>query len=535
MPVRKNTRIAIFNLIAHWFDTEVDGLYFATVTLISAKIESVTETSVHFLTSSTVSNLDQGYNDFLQNDGATILIPESLSPKFEMEGKNSWVIHVGWPVSEAQYITQRRNHQAQNNIVVAYSGDQSLYPSGDRIIELTEHWPQDGTSFRASVSILRPLYEAVLSEISLEMKTRVYQDWLQFHGIHGPRRVKTWTTSMMVQRANDFILKALQWSGPHTGDIPSPEVSAGFVAQNELQSAVQEGILRVEDDDSDHPEPSTIPTPRPESALTQIEFQPKTGHTYFALDEEFDAIPLMCYIAGKYEKVICFLEGQGALRYYQKLFAKILGRQILFPTVLNNNRAIEEAVVQFLDVTPPAILLLASNTTSLPQILNQGSIDCCIYWGFNVPFRHAKKNRVIINCDTTIIIMTAAQQRALPGSHDLRKHPSSAIPLDLTDNSILAPWRNKTKSALTSDKTLVRELYTNRVYGVGAIPRTSLSAEEAARRANQYAARVLLHGELADGSENFPPVAGRPLVPRVAVEKFNLQPAVDAGLLTVAG
>jgi hypothetical protein len=40
---------------------------------------------------------------------------------------------------------------------------------------MTEPWPKDGASFRASVAILRPLYEVMLTEISLDMKTRVYQ------------------------------------------------------------------------------------------------------------------------------------------------------------------------------------------------------------------------------------------------------------------------------------------------------------------------------------------------------------------------
>ncbi|CAE6448200.1 unnamed protein product [Rhizoctonia solani] len=130
--------------------------------------------------------------------------------------------------------------------------------------------------------------------------------------------------------------------------------------------------------------------------------------------------------------------------------------------------------------------------------------------------------------------MTSAQHRGM-ATNDLKKHPSAALPLDLTENSILAPLRDKMKSALISDKGIVRELYTNRIYGVGAIPRTSLSAEDAAKRANQYAARVLLHGDPADGSKVFPPVSGRPLAPRIAVEKFKLQPAVDAGLLTIGG
>ncbi|CCO36762.1 hypothetical protein BN14_10906 [Rhizoctonia solani AG-1 IB] len=289
------------------------------------KIESVTESPVYILTSTTAPKQDQVVTEFCKNHGSVLLVPESLSPELEISGENSWVVHVGWPVSETQYNTQRKNHQAQNNVLVAYSGDQSLYPSGDHIVDMTEPWPKDGASFRASVAILRPLYEVILTEISLDMKTRVYQDWIQFHAIHGPRHVKSWTSTMVVERANSYLLKVLQWSGPHTGgdDVPLPEVSPGFVTQNELQAAVQDGVLQVEND-SDPDVPSPSPAPRPPSTLEKAEFQLVPGHTYFALDEEFDAIPSMCFVACKYFKTICFLEGHAALKYYQKLASLLL-------------------------------------------------------------------------------------------------------------------------------------------------------------------------------------------------------------------
>ncbi|KDN40310.1 hypothetical protein RSAG8_08220, partial [Rhizoctonia solani AG-8 WAC10335] len=208
-------------------------------------VEKVTESAIYILNSSDSLKQDRAYVGFLENQGSVLLVPEALLPQFEIEGENSWVIHVGWPASETRYTAQRGIHRAQNNILVAYSGDQSLYPSGDTIVELTETWPKDGAPFRASVSILRPLYEVMLSEISFEMKSEVYLDWIQCHGIHGPRHVEAWTASMVVQRANAYLTEVLHWSGEHTGsdNIPLPEVSLGFVTQNDLQTAVQEGIL----------------------------------------------------------------------------------------------------------------------------------------------------------------------------------------------------------------------------------------------------------------------------------------------------
>ncbi|KAG8756724.1 hypothetical protein FRC11_005061, partial [Ceratobasidium sp. 423] len=331
-------------------------------------MENVTEIPTYNLNPPTSPHQDQACIDFLESQAAVLLVPETLSPQFEIEGENSWVIHVGWPSNETQYTVQREAHKAHNNILVAYSRDQSLYPSGDSIINQTELWPKDGASFRASVAISRPLYEVMLSEISLEMKSLVYLDWIQMHGIHGPRHVEAWTPSMVVQRANAYLLKVLQWSGEHTGgnDIPLPEVSREFITQNNLESAVLEGILQVEDLDSEAPRPSPSLATMPDSIVTQVKFQTTTGHTYFALDEEFDTIPLICFISEQYDKVICFLEGQAALHSYQTLFSKITGRLAISPTAPNNNRALEEAVLQFLSASSPAILLLAYNTTNLP-------------------------------------------------------------------------------------------------------------------------------------------------------------------------
>ncbi|CAE6481716.1 unnamed protein product [Rhizoctonia solani] len=325
-------------------DSEADVLLFTYVQLM----EKVTEAPIYALNSSTSLQQNSNFLNFLNSSGSVLLIPESLSPQFKIEGDNSWVIHVGWPVSEAQYTTQRRNHRAHNNVVVACSGDQTLYPSGNKIVELTEPWPKDGPSFRASVSILRSLYEVILSEIPLDTKSPIYMDYIQFHGVHGPRHIESWTPSVLVQRANDYLMKVWLWSGEHTGGdvIPLPEVSPGFITQNNLQSAVEAGIIQVEADlDETEPTPSlaqgapitqeeipygtsvsgeppfshTLTNPRPESVLTRPEFEPTTGLTFFPYVEEFDIIPLICFIGGKYNKVICFLEGQGALRTYHDL------------------------------------------------------------------------------------------------------------------------------------------------------------------------------------------------------------------------
>ncbi|KAF8668497.1 hypothetical protein RHS04_08982 [Rhizoctonia solani] len=471
-------------------------------------IEGVADIPVHIVES---SKKDRIYESLLQDDGLVLLVPESLSPKIKVEGENSWLIHVGWPVNEKQYTAQRMNHQAQNNIIVACSEDYSLYPSGEIILDMAQPWPNDGASFRASVTILRPLYDAMLSEIPLEIKAQVYQDWIQFHSTHGPRLVEAWTPITIVERANDYLLEVLQWGKEHDGGLPLPEVSTGFVAQNGLEAAAQEGILVVEED-SDSDEMMLTPAMRPGSAPPQVEFQDTPGFTYFALDEGFEKVKV----------------------HYALIRDCITKRVVLCPGALDDSEAIERAVSQFCAHSSPVILLLASNTKNLPSSLSQSSVDCCIYWGFTVPVKQAKKNKSAINCTTTILVIMTSQEEKM-NLQNIPNHPSASMILDRTENSILATARNRTKSALISNKGVVGSLYgfaQSRLYVLGFSTRKK-GPEETARQLNQYAARYLLYGEPKDGSEVFPPVAGRPIAPKKMVEKHGLQEAVDAGLLRI--
>ncbi|QRW18561.1 hypothetical protein RhiXN_03485 [Rhizoctonia solani] len=468
-------------------------------------IEGVADIPVHIVES---SKKDRIYESLFQDDSLVLLVPESLSPKIKIEGENSWVIHVGWPVNEKQYTAQRMNHQAQNNIIVACSEDYSLYPSGEIILDMAQPWPNDGASFRASVTILRPLYDVMLSEIPLEMKAQVYQDWIQFHSIHGPRLVEAWTPITIVERANDYLLEVLQWGKEHDGGLPLPEVSTGFVAQNGLEAAAQEGILVVEED-SDSDEMMLTPAMRPGSAPPQVEFQDTPGFTYFALDEGFEKVKV----------------------HYARIRDCITKRVVLYPGALDDSEAIERAVSQFCAHSSPVILLLASNTKNLPSSLSQSSVDCCIYWGFTVPVKQAKKNKSAINCTTTILVIMTSQEEKM-NLQNIPNHPSASMILDRTENSVLATARNRTKSALISNKGVVGSLYGSRLYVLGFSTRKK-GPEETARQLNQYAARYLLYGEPEDGSEVFPPVAGRPIAPKKMVEKHGLQEAVDAGLLRI--
>lgn len=55
-------------------------------------------------------------------------------------------------------------------------------------------------------------------------------------------------------------------------------------------------------------------------------FHPTPGYTYFAIEEEFDAIPLICFLVtvSPARKVAIFLDDLGCLPHYQTLVRYIM-------------------------------------------------------------------------------------------------------------------------------------------------------------------------------------------------------------------
>ncbi|KAH7325358.1 hypothetical protein B0J17DRAFT_682129 [Rhizoctonia solani] len=552
------------------------------LSLYKQLIEGVIGISVYVPERMNSAKQDAAYKGYLQNDNSIVLIPGTLPPNVVMGGSNSWVIHVGWPPNQEKYLSQIKKHQARNNVIVACSGDADLYSSRAPLMAQTQTWPKYGDLFTASVNALRQSYEQTLARIPDNVKEKVYPDWIQYHGPYGPRYVKAWNSIVLVQQANHYLLHVVQYrrkslNSGATEDGLLPEVSSGFITQNSLQLAVQAGVIHVKQDsglnhissltqtDFKSPTPSIaevntstegISVPGPSNRLPlsergrrqgsvssagtsaeKVDFKLAPGHTYFSIEEEFDAIPLICFIAGKYDKTVCFLEGQGSLRHYQKLFSKILPSTslVIAPEMTNSDQANNDAASRCVSSSAPAVLLLTYSTTNLPSVLREKKIGCCVYWGFHLPLKQAKKHRDQLTCPSTTMIISKSQQSELKRqSTDITEHPGARALLDMGSKSPLWSMRNTTVSVLMTEETAAKGLYVNRIYGLGTVSRTERSAEEVVRMANRYSARILLRGVSEDGSENFPPVAGKLPIPRTVVDRFSLQPAINAGLASIS-
>ncbi|ELU39572.1 hypothetical protein AG1IA_06398 [Rhizoctonia solani AG-1 IA] len=358
-------------------------------------IEAVTGAVAYFPERMSPTRRDAAYKRTLEASNSVALVPGTLLPDILMEGENTWVIYVGWPPShekcEPQNTTPHfaslisftdlsrfKKHRAQNNVIVAYSGDLELYTLSPSLMDITQIWP-GRDSLDASIDKLRHVFDDSLAKISDELKEKVYADWIQTHGVYGPRYVKAWDPIKLVEQANRYLVHILlyRYKDLVSNNLESkilPRVSWGFVTQNLLEPAYEAGVLQVKDRDSspDHisslsqadvkssaaarvSTPTTGPTASILSTQTSIDTKAKvpgkdsgveadfkiaSGHTYLPIEEEFDAIPLICFMAEKYDKVICFLEGHGSLRHYQKLFKKILpSAQVIAPEAISSDQA----------------------------------------------------------------------------------------------------------------------------------------------------------------------------------------------------
>ncbi|KAG8725169.1 hypothetical protein FRC09_006792 [Ceratobasidium sp. 395] len=541
-------------------------------------VESATKTTIYTLRKSTTKFLNSVFTEFARQEAAVLLVPETVSPSNRLRTfPGLCVVHLGWPSNAIRYRRQIDLHQAHTNILIAFTEDGDLYPGGSEILSGTTSWP-------ARMKIageVRLLFDEQMSQIPNNKKENIYVEWITWHGLQGPRHVKTWDATTLVHRANLYLLDVLQYRSLDTDNataelqVSLPRVSPQFVSHHKLESAVENGVLHVqssslggsdfaqmsnasphgtvslnENPNSDHPTPTltqsvrneppanqakhslanldNIPwTPRStnstednHSALNELfhitndtlspapTFKPAPGHKYIAIVEEFDAIPLICFLANVHGRLVCFLDGDLALNNYRTLLDHIVEHQIYYPSIPKDDNATEEAALSFMSCSTPSILLLYLSTKKPPYVK--------------------------MNCPHTYIIMTTAQRnsRLEHGSIEFDSHPDSEVLITQGEGSVLASLRNETKAVLASNEKLVKAMYRSRAFCLAKVPRHVMSAEKLAQNANIFAARILLRGSLDDGNNTFKPIADRPSVKAKFIRKFELESAVELGLLT---
>jgi hypothetical protein len=92
------------------------------------------------------------------------------------------------------------------------------------------------------------------------------QDWIETHGPRGGRHVAAWSPVVLARRASQYLTEVLRYlpHRPYSTDLTSfrwsfPPVSSSFVAYNGLETAVQEGVLNMIQDNSGQNLASDLP------------------------------------------------------------------------------------------------------------------------------------------------------------------------------------------------------------------------------------------------------------------------------------
>ncbi|KAF8596835.1 hypothetical protein BDV93DRAFT_562942 [Ceratobasidium sp. AG-I] len=275
----------------------------------------------------------------------------------------------------------------------------------------------------------------------------------------------------------------------------------------------------------------------PEPALTSVEVKIVTPGRYFiVLEEEFDAIPLISFLAEHCKRTVCFSSNPESLTSYQKLFSAFENIKTFH---LKSSVVPQEAIRLLPSVTSPALFLRSS--LSVPTTpLDSLKADCLVHWGATQDFTTyiqsgASQVRHSLMLLTPEEYSDTSVQRQL-ASQDIKVHPLSSAINDYGERSILDHMRKKTADILKAPNSsaIIQELYYASLsfYSLGRGRSDEVASETIARRANYFAARVLLRGDAADGSKRFKPTGDRPHITSRAVVAFKLQDAREMGLLS---
>ncbi|KAF8755199.1 hypothetical protein RHS01_05390 [Rhizoctonia solani] len=549
-------------------------------------INDVTKTAVYTITKITTTEITEVGQKFLEAERSILLLPETITPSIEIDDVDSAIPNANTDED------QRLIHQAQNSIIVAYSGDEELHPAGAAIMWQSQAWPGDADSFRASVALLRPIFNQSLALIPAEMKAKVYpvgvitatapeaiDICVKIPGVFSSRSF-AWicdTHGLQSAMMEGILLVKSPGSGvnhisslPKTTGyraiLPGPKDQAGHQLVLPVEStpvlappisnkqANKKPRINRPDSSGDASVVSTTParTSQPRFGMAKQHaadfssrknaFKPMLGNTYFAVEEEFDAIPLMCFLAemcgSGSKKVILFLDISGCHFQYQKLIALITQWTVFVADRPETIQSTEDAASRFIKSQGSAVLLLPFKIQTPPSSLGNVHLDRCIYWGSTldgfVPLAQAKRHSASLRCSSTSIIMTVAQRdkiNSILNNSNFRAHPSSADLMHREDSIWLSDSRKATKSILSSDRELVTELYEGHLKTLARTSSGVLGAQEIASRINKFTASVLLSGSVEDGSNKHPPIAPRLVTSVAIVSKYNLQAAVEAGML----
>ncbi|KAG8742039.1 hypothetical protein FRC10_002065 [Ceratobasidium sp. 414] len=259
------------------------------------------------------------------------------------------------------------------------------------------------------------------------------------------------------------------------------------------------------------------------------------GRYFVVLEEEFDAIPLISYLAVKNKKTVCYVASPESPKHYKSIFEATTNLAVTFPTAMSHAKKMQ---AQFASTSWPTMLVQFYWALHSAGI-QKGTANAVICLGvptdvesyFNGGAQNVAHSYLILNANE----YNNPKVRASLLRLGITTHPASTTINDYSANSPLAEMRQKTMAFFETPEfsATAKSLYYFFIsyYSTGQGRPSGWTSESIARAANTYAAKLLLHGRREDGSNRYPPLAGRPRLSSGAIKAFKLKKAKSMGLV----
>ncbi|KAG8721085.1 hypothetical protein FRC08_015893 [Ceratobasidium sp. 394] len=482
------------------------------------------------------------------------------------------IIHWGWPETRQIYMKLIALMKLDIRSCL-------IIPTGEHLKPLKDSKPSDYGVVKYSDTVLgnffgpkSPIHEVrrittkVLAGSDAETMKVLYYSWLDYYGIGSTRR-NDWTVVELMNYARAYAAKTLLRGPASDGSklypptcgrqLPIPEwviraldviqpipvQPASIDHQPEQETEVKEAfpVQSI----AQNVLSTSVTTPLASHSRINVSCFPcsiqladgpsGSGQYYVVLDEEFDTLPFISYLALKNNKTVCCVPGHESLLRFEKLFALISDLNVLYPLAMDDAK---QAHAEFA-AEKKQLMLLQSYSALQSAPLPNSTADALICWGY--PENIESYVNVGVNGASRSYLILSPEEYARPpvkaalSRFGIGSHPSSELINDIRKDSLLHQARQIVMEHIRTNSfsSLASSFYYAFVsyYSVGRGRPTGLTPEAIARTVNRHAARVFLRGRKEDGSQRYPPVGDRPTLTPGAIKAFRLKDAQVMELL----
>ncbi|QRV90414.1 hypothetical protein RhiJN_18432 [Ceratobasidium sp. AG-Ba] len=491
-------------------------------------------------------------------------------------------IHWGWP--PRHYLKRFKEMKNQSQKFLLIPAGQHLKPKVDSSpsnYHVQRYLDGDVNKYFKPESLIHEVRDEtirVLTEIDIETVNTLYRGWLNYYG-SGPTRREDWILSDLIKYGQEYAATVLLRGQPSDGSKVYPPVSTQRLllpewiiekSQTEVQPELVEHRLLPTSSRRNRDVRSTVEirplstwyshadnrsmspsSPRQmkqdiassnihignsRASVRQIGDSPwPLGHFFVILEEDFDAIPLITYLANMSQKTTCFVPSPVELGLHREMFQALCDLDVINPA---GKHETPQYRARLASAQAPTMLILPYRQLRVVD-LQALPFDTLICWG--APTNMSAYVNELSQSSRSYLILSRDDYDYLHVENDLSKmgiveHPNSQLINDLGPRALIGSLRQKALSYISRPEfsDTAERLYHAllQFYDVGRRRPKDITPFQAVKKANIYAARCLLRGTSKDGSGRYPPVEGPPRLRIKLVKMLNLAQDLPTGLIS---